>query len=204
MDLVVCKDALEVARFADEWMARRVGGLKAKSVYLPAGSTPESLYRLWRETKPDYLDGVKLLQIDDVLTGRKAGQFKSFFHTQMSPWLTQFEWISNGQTQADLGVLGLGLNGHVAFHEPGLPRHFFSGCVQLSEETLNRLELEKGTWGITYGLGAFMRAKALLLMVTGSSKKEIFARFSQRRGEFPALVLREHPSLTVVVDHSVT
>lgn len=204
MDLVVCKDGLEVARFASEWLGLKATEQSAKSVYLPAGSTPELLYRLWCEARPEFLDGLKLLQIDDVLTGEKAWQFRSFFHARMSPWLPQFEWIGNGQSQADLGILGLGLNGHVAFHEPGLPRHFYSGCVKLSAETLKRLELEPGTWGITYGLGAFMRAKALLLMVTGSSKKEIFSRFSQRRGEFPALVLREHPALTVVVDQAVT
>ncbi len=204
MDLVVCKDALEVAQFADRWIAKMALEQKARSFYLPAGATPEPLYKLWNETQPVYVNKLKLLQIDDVLTGPKAGQFKDFFKTHMEPWLGQFEWIENAATQADVAVLGLGTNGHVAFHEPGLPRDFFSGCVRLSEATVQRLSLERGTWGVTYGLAAFMRTKAVLMIATGTGKKEIFAKFSQRRGEFPALVLRDHPSLTVVIDQAAT
>ena len=203
MDLVVCKDTLAVAQFADRWVERMAKAEGARSFYLPAGLTPEPLYKLWSEKRPAYLNQLRFLQIDDVLTGNNAWQFKGFFETHMAPWLSQFEWIGQGATQADAAVLGLGTNGHVAFHEPGLPRHFFSGCVRLSEATEKRLALSPGTWGVTYGLGAFLRAKAILLIVTGAAKREIFAQFTQRRGDFPALALRDHPALTVVIDQAV-
>lgn len=202
MDLVVCKDADEVGRFAHTWIASQVAPLSNPSVYLPAGATPEPLYRHWRDTCPEFLSSLCLVQIDDVVGGPKAHLFRKFFIEQLEFWSHQFDWIEAGDRQADLAVLGLGLNGHVGFHEPGLSSQFFSGCVRLSTVTEQRLGLPPGSWGISYGIGAFMRCRAILLLVTGESKREILEAFLQRRGDFPALALRRHSNLTVVVDQA--
>ena len=201
MDLVVCKETEEVADFANQWVARQVATGGLKSLYLPAGATPEALYALWRKTRPEYLQALQFVQIDDVLTGKKAGCFRDFFKEQMQPWQKQMSWLERGDQQADAAILGLGLNGHVAFHEPGLPRTFFSGCVRLTDSTCERLDLTPNTWGISYGLAAFLKCREILMIATGPSKREIVQQLLNKAPALPATMLHQHPKFTLLVDH---
>lgn len=200
MELVVCKDAVEAAHYANHWVARQVLSSRLKSLFVPAGATPEPLYALWRAERPEHLRDLQFVQIDDVLTGPKAGCFRQFFVEQLNPWLAQMAWLENGDQSGDAAILGLGLNGHVAFHEPGLPRSFFSGCVHLEPTTCERLDLAPDTWGISYGLGAFMRCREVLMVATGASKREIVSQMLEQKGQFPALELHRHTHFTFITD----
>lgn len=200
MELVICKETEEVAEFADNWVARQVKNKQLQSLYVPAGATPELLYALWRQHRPEYLQSLQLVQIDDVLTGVKAHCFRDFFNQQLQPWLKQMAWLDQGDQQADATILGLGLNGHVAFHEPGLARTFFSGCVRLTPSTCERLSLTAGTWGISYGLAAFMNCREVLMLATGESKREVVQQLLNKNKNLPATELHQHPKFTLVLD----
>ena len=159
-----------------------------------------ALYDVWRTESPDYLDGMKLIQIDDVMNGHDAGVFKKFFSDHLPGHQKQIEFITNADSRADLAILGLGLNGHVAFHEPGIDDAFYSGCVRLNEITCDHLGLERGTWGISYGAAAFASAKAVLMMVSGSSKADVLARLIDRDPTLPATSLLAHRDFTILAD----
>jgi glucosamine-6-phosphate deaminase len=105
-------------------------------------------------------------------------------------------------TQADLAWLGLGLNGHVGFHEPGIDPRMFSGCVRLSAKSTETLQLEPDTWGLTYGVGAFMACKAILILVRGESKREVLTRLLRADPALPASHLLRHGNLTSLSDFS--
>ena len=204
MEILRCKDEQEIVQRAYDWCQSQIEQNGASSIYVPAGNTPIQLYRLWEKQRPAYLKGIRLHQIDDVHTGPKQGMFRRFLEQHLPSFQEQIDWINDAPRQADLAILGLGLNGHVAFHEPGLPSHFNIGCVRLDESTTGRLEMSKtssgsqaDTWGITYGLGSFMKSKAILMMVAGSSKQEIFDRFNSDDTSFPAALLKTHKNLTV-------
>ena len=109
-------------------------------------------------------------------------------------------FIDDASQVADLALLGLGLNGHVAFHEPGLPENFFSGCVRLNSHTCQNLGVKNGAWGLTYGIGALKRAKAVLLMVRGLSKHEILGQLLKQNPALPATYLLKHANITILVD----
>jgi 6-phosphogluconolactonase/glucosamine-6-phosphate isomerase/deaminase len=198
MKLVVSEDMSGMSREASNWCV----GKHAKSMFLPAGRTPSELYKLWEKERPAFLNGVDFLQIDDVLTGHGKGQFKQFFHDELPSYLRQFKWIERADQVAEVAILGLGLNGHVAFHEPGLSREFFSGCVKLSDTTRGVINAEPGTWGITYGVGAFMKCKSICIMVGGASKRDILKRLLARDETVPATALLEHPDITIFVDRA--
>jgi 6-phosphogluconolactonase/glucosamine-6-phosphate isomerase/deaminase len=72
----------------------------------------------------------------------------------------------------------------------------------LSDTTCDHLGLVRGTWGISYGLDAFMRAKAILLMVTGASKAMILKKLLAGDISLPAAKLLAHPDLTILADHA--
>jgi glucosamine-6-phosphate deaminase len=143
------------------------------------------------------LRDLRLLQVDDVLTGRKQGLFAQFFREELPGW----EVVPPAcEERGDLAILGLGTNGHVAFHEPGLPAGFCFGEVSLAEDTLARLHLEPGTKGITYGVGAFHDTKAILLVVRGENKQQALERLQKGDPALPASGLLSHPDLTVLAD----
>jgi len=200
MKKIVCEETKDLGRAASDWFNEKARYYRAQSAFVPAGRTPVALYEVWRRESPSYLKGMDLVQIDDVLSGTKKGIFKNFLQEHLPEYQTQIKFIEEGAHGADLAVLGLGLNGHVAFHEPGLDESFFSGSVRLSETTCDHLGLERGTWGVTYGAGAFMRSRAILMMVSGKSKTLILERLLQGDSSIPATALVKHSDFTLLCD----
>ncbi len=206
MELIACESIEDMVRHAHLWCQSRISSQptdpkqKVRSIFLPAGKTPTRLYQFWESQHPTYLQGVSLLQIDDVRTGPQEDVFKRYFESALPHSMGAFRSITIADDQADLAILGFGLNGHVAFHEPGIPFDFYSGCVRLSSESRQSLGLKEETWGVTYGLGAFLKTKAVLLMVSGAAKRDTFRRFLAENDTFPATGLKRHADLTVLVD----
>lgn len=200
MKKIIAQEQLDWVASAFNWLDEKQKHYQAKSLYVPAGETPKLIYNDWEARQPDLVKKMKMIQIDDVHTGAQKDVFKRFFHDFLPSFADRIEYFEQGQTQADLGILGLGMNGHVAFHEPGLPANFYSGCVRLQEETIHNLHLEKITWGKTYGAGAFNRCKALLMIVKGEKKKAILEKTLKNNSEIPASALLRHPDLTILTD----
>lgn len=179
------------------WLQEQVHLYGAKSLFLPAGETPRPLYENWELTRPKFLSGLRLLQVDDIASGPQSQLFQNFFKKELPSYTGQMDFIEHGERSADITILGLGTNGHVAFHEPRLAREFYSGCLRLDADTTRRLDLPSGTWGVSYGLGAFMRSKAIALIVRGQSKKPILNEVLSAGCELPAAELKRHPHFSV-------
>lgn len=173
-----------------------------QKVFVPAGGTPQTLYRRWTAEPTQLLRSLKLIQIDEIISGPQKGHFKQFFEEELPPFTGQLKWIENADDTADVSILGVGVNGHVAFHEPGLPRDFRSGCVKLSAETQSYLQLKEQTWGLTYGVGAFAKSKKILVLVKGPRKQSIMKRALQKR-DLPISWILDHPNVTVISDFAL-
>lgn len=201
MNLVRCKDLNELTQKAHLWLEHEVARHHVQSVFLPAGRTPQSLYQKWEQEQPAFLKGLRLVQIDDILTGAKRGEFRQFFADALPTYQNQFEWIENTKEPriADVAILGFGKNGHVAFHEPAIHPSMDIACVHLSATTCQQLQIEADSWGISYGLHQFNKAKALLLMIVGSGKREAYEAFLKKDSLISASHLIGHPQLTVLV-----
>lgn len=174
---------------------------------VPAGGTPVEFYRVLREEFPHEFKSFSFWQIDDVLNGPSQNCFHQFFREHLGDYLPQLKSISGsflGFDKAYSSFLGLGVNGHVAFHEPHIPRNFSFGCVNLGDETLDYLNLEPDTWGITYGLGTFLKGEAIYLMVKGEHKRDILKRFLADDSNVPAVALKRHANLYLLVDDSLS
>ncbi|MGE4130594.1 MAG: 6-phosphogluconolactonase [Bdellovibrionales bacterium] len=169
-------------------------------VFVPAGGTPEALYKRWQEEPSDLLKSLTLVQLDEIITGPKQGEFHRFFEKNLPGFMRQMEWIEDAEKTADVAILGVGVNGHVAFHEPGLAPGFCGGCVRLSEETLGYLGLGAPTWGLTYGVANFLKANKILVLVRGERKRAVMQKALAGDRALPITHILNHPNVTVVSD----
>jgi len=106
----------------------------------------------------------------------------------------------------DLCVLGLGVNGHVAFNEPGSPWDLGTHVVHLSAATRAAHERQAQTpwripaWGVTMGIKSLLQSRHVLLLIAGERKEA--ARAAVHAGvadaSWPVTSLLTHPSLTVI------
>ncbi len=106
----------------------------------------------------------------------------------------------------DLQLLGLGLNGYLAFNEPGSSPARGADVVALKPSTqaaARAAGLDPApTHGLTLGLADILAARSVLLVVLGSHKAEILRR---ALGEPPSLDcpaswLTRHADMTIVAD----
>lgn len=198
-----CSDEATFVRQADLWLKDQVEKTNARSLFLPAGETPKSLYHFWSEVQPEYLKRLKLFQIDEVLSERSPKMFETFFKKNLKVKGLEVVPPSESQGfQADLAILGLGKNGHLAFHEPSLSKDFFFGEVELEKVTRQNLHLEDTSKGLTYGLKAFLDTRAALLLVRGNGKQQVYSRFLENQGAATVNGLHQHANLTVVAMES--
>lgn len=183
----------------NKWIEQKAQQYKAKSLFLPAGETPKELYADWRKHSPGFLEQLHLMQVDDVIDSEKEGLFRKFFREELP--LYRVRYPQKGMV-ADLAILGVGTNGHIAFHEPGIPWSFEFGEVDLANDTKLRLGLESSARGITFGAATFLQAKAIMLIVKGK-KEEAYHKFMQADSSIPVSALRSHADLTVVSEIAI-
>lgn len=106
----------------------------------------------------------------------------------------------------DVVILGIGINGHLAFNEPGTGRERATRLAELTVQTRASAALFFGdavpTHGLTLGLGEILAARRVLLLANGEKKAEIVARALEGpvSSTCPASFLQEHPDCSVVLD----
>jgi len=106
----------------------------------------------------------------------------------------------------DVCVLGLGLNGHIAFNEPGNFLQPHCHIAILSERSMQHpMAIKMGeipSYGMTLGISDILQSKKIIMLVTGSGKKEIIDRFLSGKvtSELPASFLWLHEDVICLVD----
>jgi glucosamine-6-phosphate deaminase len=112
----------------------------------------------------------------------------------------------------DLQLLGLGVNAHIGFNEPGSSLGSRTRVKTLSEETLaaNRDDApslpEAPRLAITMGLGTILDARCCLLIATGGAKAAAVAATVEGplTASAPASVLQLHPEVIAYVDEAAS
>lgn len=107
----------------------------------------------------------------------------------------------------NIAILGVGMNGHVGFNEPGVSAHYRTHVTELDAVTAEvgkkyfntDKSLQKG---ITLGLSVLLESDHIILLASGTSKAEIVHQFvnGQVSGDLPVSYLKSHPSCRVFLD----
>lgn len=110
----------------------------------------------------------------------------------------------------DLALLGLGVNGHIAFNEPGSSWDSKGRVVDLVHATLARHKEQTGLSGLpdrgmTMGISTLVAARSALLLATGSGKHDAMAAVLRAvpDPEWPVTALFGHPDFLVLAETSL-
>ncbi|MEK3726503.1 glucosamine-6-phosphate deaminase [Lysinibacillus sp. FSL W8-0953] len=112
------------------------------------------------------------------------------------------------QYPLDFQLLGIGQNGHIGFNEPGTSFASLTHLVTLEESTrqanarfFSSID-EVPTQAFTMGIQSIMRAKCILLIAVGETKREVLERMlaSDYTEDVPASVLSKHPNVIILTD----
>ena len=108
----------------------------------------------------------------------------------------------------EVAIVGLGMNGHVGMNEPGTSRELYSHVAEIDAVTQKVgqkyfKEPRQLSHGVTLGIASLMKARNVLLLVSGGKKAQIVQQVLE--GEIsealPASLLRNHAGLKVFLDN---
>lgn len=236
MRLIVVGDYEALSREAARAVAQKLLEKPSSVLALPTGDTPKGMYRvlgrLYREGLVDF-SRATAFNLDEYLgiPQDHPQSFASYMHRhlwdkvnlrpgarhipQSSPEdpegeCARYEGLIREAGGIDLAVLGLGVNGHIGFNEPGTPFESTTHVAVLSPATRRR---EAPGFGgienvpkraITMGIRTIMNARGILLLAAGKEKAEAVRRAltGTISPKVPASVLQLHPALTVICDRA--
>ncbi|TMI97778.1 MAG: glucosamine-6-phosphate deaminase [Bacteroidetes bacterium] len=205
---------------------------------LSTGSTPKTLYaelvRMHKEEKLSFknvitfnLDQYYPISNDALQSYQRFMKVNLFNHIDIDPKNThipngeikkedikehcrQYEKMVEDAGGIDLQILGIGINGHIGFNEPGSSIHSKTRLISLDNSTriANAYEFanisEVPRLAITMGIGEILKAKKIILMAWGPSKAPVIkeAVEEDHTDHVPASLLQNHDDVTFVVDEA--
>lgn len=229
MEIVIVDDRASVHRLAADMVAEQLESKPASVLGLATGSTMEGLYAELLTRALDF-SAVTTFNLDEYL-GLEAAHpcsYHSYMHTHLFNH-AEFGCIHllDGATQEprdhclqyeadiaraggiDLQLLGIGVDGHIAFNEPGsslASRTRVKTLTPLTRQTNARhfpAEEAVPMHVLTMGIGTIMEARHCLLLALGKRKAQAVRDFVEGAvsARCPASILQMHPRCTVVVDN---
>ena len=110
----------------------------------------------------------------------------------------------------DLGILGLGPNGHLGYNEPPSAEDAPTRVVDLTESSM---ETNVRYWGadapaprqaLAAGMNVLLNARQTILLVTGAHKREILRSAVEGpvTPDLPASYLQQTPNVTIIADRA--
>lgn len=222
---------------ASEWIADQIISELTKKpnfvLCMASGDTPskvcEYLVSKLKETKTDYskmffLGLDEWYGIDPADSGSCAYSFYQRIINPLSLQSNQYHFFNalsddpsaeckkmddliEEKGGIDFILVGVGMNGHIGFNEPGTAFHTKSHIIELEEITKNVGQkyfreakiLERG---ITIGLGHLLNSKTAIVQANGMKKAEIIRRTVNEdiKESLPSTVIRKHTNGYLVLD----
>ena len=112
----------------------------------------------------------------------------------------------------DLQILGIGVNGHIGFNEPGSAIYSKTRLITLDNSTRLANSHEFGNlsqvprMAITMGISTIMKSRKIILMAWGQNKAPVIRKAVEDDDteEVPASLLQNHDDCTFVIDEAAS
>lgn len=232
MRIAIELDEHAVAARAADLICDTVLAHPGARIGLPTGRTPVATYtELERRKAAGAADfsGVTVYAVDEFAdaTSTTAGTNSVFFREHLRLRVKALHCPDAGARYPDvhirafaaaiglaggldLCVLGVGVNGHIAFNEPGSARDAGARVVELAEASRAAHAAEFGSieqvpWrGMTLGVVDLLAARRVFVLATGAHKADVVraAIEGAPSAEVPASWLQAHGDVTWLLDES--
>ena len=234
MKFVVCDTYEEMSRLAADVIADTVKAKPAAILGLATGSTPVGMYReLARRYAEGELDfsAVSSYNLDEYypISPENDQSYRYFMNVNLFDHINidkKNTHVPNGAAEdaeaacraydeayaltggADVQVLGIGQNGHIAFNEPEEALTVGTHVTALTEDTIKANSRffasidEVPTRALTMGMGSIMMAKTIILLANGKNKHAAISAMLDDKitTAVPATLLKLHPDVIVFCD----
>ncbi len=122
----------------------------------------------------------------------------------------RYEAVIESLGGVDLQLLGLGHDGHIGFNEPCDHFDKTTHCVDLTEMTIEANKRffasidDVPRQAYTMGCGTIMKAKKILILVSGADKADILYQVVNGpvTPQVPASILQFHPDVILIADEA--
>ena len=234
MKLIICKNYEEMSQEAAKIFIDHVNEKPDCVLCLATGSTPVGMYReLARANAAGGVDFSRVTTVnldeyypispDHPQSYRYFMNENPFNHINIPIENTN---VPNGNAESpkiackmyddliaetggiDLGLLGVGNNGHIAFNEPGEELTVGTHVETLTESTrqanarfFNSMD-EVPTHALTMGIGSILSARRIVILASGVAKYEAVKSLMTDKitTQSPATLLKVHPDVTLICD----
>lgn len=221
-------DTEAVGKQAAKIIAEQLSQKPDSTLVFPTGKTPIPMYAHLRSMDGINWEKSRLFQLDEYIQPALEGELpyqsfaqfmqqalwnfvggQKFYLAQYFDCPAAYEALVTQNDGPDLMILGIGENGHVAFNEPGSLSDSPARVIELANQTQisNFGAIGKPgfpTQAITLGLRTILKARHILMLATGKSKKNIlqqaFNPQTPPSPDCPASWLKQHPNVTILTD----
>ncbi len=107
----------------------------------------------------------------------------------------------------DLMLVGVGMNGHIGFNEPGVSDNLYSHVIALDiiTQSVGQKYFNQSTKlqsGITLGLKHFLESRKAIMMASGTKKSLVMRKALEDKitTDLPASMIRKHVNGMVMLD----
>jgi glucosamine-6-phosphate deaminase len=217
MDIIKVKNYKELSEKASEILIDKILEKPNITIGFATGATPKGLYKkLVKAYKKKEIDfsKVKSFNLDEYYPIKKTDtkSYHSYLFNNLFNHVNIKKnniTLLNGETKnsekecknyeakikknpIDVQILGVGVNGHIAFNEPGSS---LNSKTRLAELTNHKKVL-------TMGISTIMSAKKLILLASGKSKSKAIKCLLENNvnKNSPVSFLKRHKNLTVIID----
>ena len=123
----------------------------------------------------------------------------------------RYEQLVSNLGGIDLQILGIGRNGHIGFNEPDSKLMLDTHVTDLTEDTIEANSRffasasDVPRQALTMGIGTIFKAKKIVILASGASKKEAVSAMLDRTLDtsYPATMLNLHPDVTLICTQDV-
>ena len=238
MELIIRNNYDELSCTAADMIIEEIKNNSAAVLGLATGDTPIGTYNklidAYKRGSVSFRE-VKSINLDEYvgLSGNDKESYRYFMNTHLfdhididkantyvpdgmagdlSAECKRYDNLYAGIGPADVQLLGIGVNGHIGFNEPGDVLYSATHVVTLSESTreANRHNFASyesvPTKAITLGMAGIMRAKKIILLASGKAKHDAVQKavFGSIDPHIPASFLQLHPNVTIVCDFDLS
>ena len=232
MKIEVCDTYEELSLKAKDLIIQEIEQNENLLLCTATGGSPTNTYQLLSQEylkKPQHFSELRIIKLDEWggIPMDESGTCESYLqkHVLRPLQIPESRYIgfnsnpSNPESECeriqeklsevgpvDLCILGLGMNGHIAFNEPADYLEPFCHRAELSPMSLQHVmasEMQlKPIYGLTLGMADILHSKMILMLIHGSQKRKIVQEFLSGKitSAVPASFLWLHPNVICLIE----